>query len=30
MKRAGIEGTVQHCALEDAIDVVKVLRAKYE
>lgn len=29
MKRAGVEGTVQHCAYEDAKDVIKTLRAKY-
>jgi oligoribonuclease (3'-5' exoribonuclease) len=29
IKRAGIEKTVSHDALEDAIDVVRVLRSKY-
>lgn len=30
MKRAGIPGEVQHTALEDAINVVKLLRYKYQ
>ncbi len=29
MERAGIKGEVQHTALEDAIDIVKLLRVKY-
>ncbi len=29
MKRAGIGGTVQHTALEDALNVIKLLRKKY-
>lgn len=29
MQRAGIEGSVKHCALEDARDLIRVLRTKY-
>jgi oligoribonuclease (3'-5' exoribonuclease) len=29
MERAGVKGTVQHCAYEDAKDVIRVLRTKY-
>ena len=29
MERAGVKGTVQHCAYEDAKDVIRTLRTKY-
>ena len=29
MERAGVQGTVQHCAYEDAKDVIRVIRTKY-
>lgn len=28
LKRAGFEGNVSHCAIDDALDVVKLIRAK--